>query len=462
MTANCWLNAFWMRIENIKTMKPIKFSITILWVFFTTSVLAQDNRLKDTLTLQEAVEKTMKNNHGIQVARNNAQISKNNVHIGNAGMLPNLSLSSSGNYQNEDTRQEFQEPLGEQEVSGAQATNVNASLDMNYTLFDGLGNRYNYQQLKVEKDLSDAQARQTIEQTLLQVVNQYYQVARLRAQYQITRESVQLSLERLRRVKQERQYGNKSQVDVLNARVDLDSDSSTLIQARTNYENAKRSLNVLLGQKISSAFSVKSEVKLRKRLEESDLMKKAKANNVNILAADRQLKTARLQQKIAKAEFFPELSLNGSYSYSLSNNDAGFLKENQSNGVSTGLQLNIPLFSGYRNKIRAENAAIRIKNRQHQLENAELKVQRDLKNAYADYEKYLKTLRMEGRNVRNAKLNLERTRESYQLGQVNTTQLRQAQVNFIRAKTRRSNARYDAKLAEIELFKIAGLLLKEL
>lgn len=415
---------------------------------------------KDTLSLQEAVSQAMENNHAIRVARNNARISKNNVHIGNASMLPSLSISSNGTYNNQNTRQEFEQPLGEQEINGAESTNIGASLDLNYTLFDGLGNTYNYEQLKIEKDLSDAEARQTIEQTLLQVVNQYYQVARLKTQYSISQESVGLSQERLQRVKNEREYGNKSKIDVLNARVDLDADSSALIEARTQYENAKRSLNVLLGQEVQSAYAVQPQVEVRKGLEQRELLQNAQSKNAAIEAASHQVQTARMQEKIAKANFYPELNLTGSYSFNQQNQDAGFLKENQTNGVSTGLQLNIPLFAGFQNKIRAQNAAIRIKNRKHQLSNTELEVSRDLQNAYANYEQNLKILSMEERNVENARLNLEQSQESYRVGQVNATQVREAQVNFIRAKNRRTNARYDAKLAEVELFKIAGLLLE--
>lgn len=435
-------------------------------VFFTAFLLLSiqglmGQKTKGKLSLQEAVSKAIKNNHSIQVARNNVQISKNNVHIGNAGMLPSLSISSNGSYNNQDTRQQFEEPLGEQEINGAESTNLGASLDMNYTLFDGLGNAYNHEQLKVEKDLSDAEARQTIESTLVQVVTQYYQVARLKSRQDIARESMEISRERLQRVKNQKAYGNKSRVDVLNARVDLDSDSSTLVETQVQYNNAKRNLNVLLGREVTTLFEVNEDVKVREAMDKNKLLDNAKESNAALQSANYQLQTARLQQKIARANFYPELNLTGSYSFSQSNNDAGFLKENQTNGVSTGLQLNIPLFTGFQNQIRAENAAIRIENREHQLKNAELEVNRDLENAYATYQQNLKILRMEERNVENARLNLEQTRESYRLGQVNATQVREAQVNFIRAKNRRANARYDAKLAEVELFKIAGLLLKE-
>ncbi len=441
----------------------IKLSIVLLgWVMLMPVInLAQNNEKKETLSLKKAVGQAMKNNHGIQVARNKASISKNSVSIGNAGMLPSLQISSGGSYNNQNTSQQFEEPIGQQEISGAESNSIDASLDMNYTLFDGLGNQYNYDQLKAEKNLTDAEARQTIEGTLLNVVNQYYQVARAKSQLLIAEEAVQLSKERLKRVENQREYGNQSKVDVLNANVALDADSSSLIEAKTKHENAKRSLNVLLGKEVEARFAVDQEVTVRENINQDEILKNAKQNNAGIQAANHRVKVARLQHKMAKANFLPELNLNSSYDYSKRNQDAGFLNESQSNGFSAGLQLNIPIFAGFQNKIRAENAAIRVKNRKHQLDNTRLKVTRDLRNAYANYEQNLKILRMEKSNVENARLNLERTRESYQVGQVNATQVREAQVNFIRAKNRRTNARYDAKLAEVELFKIAGLLLEE-
>lgn len=426
------------------------------------SLPAQSQQAKvDSLSLQQAVQKAVENNYSIKVARTNKQISRNNVNIGNAGLLPSLGLSSSGNFQQQDTRQEFEQPLGEQTINGAQSTNWDASLDLQYTLFDGLGNRYNYKQLKMEKNLTDAQARQTIEQTLLQVVQQYYQVARLRSELQIARQAVQLSQQRLERVKNEVAFGNKSRVDFLNARVDLDSDSTALMNAQTKYRNNRRGLNVLLGRTPSEPLAIEGRVSFKRNLEKANLLEQAIEENSKLEAADYQVKNARLQKKIANANYFPELNLTGSYSYSESVQDAGFLKERQSNGVSTGIQLNMPLFSGFRNKIQAENARMRLQNSKNQRKEAELNVRRDVNNAYETYKQNLRNVRMESRNVENAKLNLQRTRESYKVGQATATQLREAQVNFTRAQSRMTNARYDAKLAEIELYQLAGLLLNE-
>lgn len=438
----------------------LAFSLTVLILLGAIPSLTAQQR--DTLSLQAAVQQAVENNYSIQVARTNEQISDNSLNIGNAGLLPSVSLSSSGSLQQQDTRQEFEQPLGEQTINGAQSSNLDASVNLQYTLFDGLGNTYNYRQLKTEKNLTEAQARQTIEQTLLRVVQQYYQVARLRAEAEIAKEAVTLSQQRLSRVETGVQFGNKSRVDLTNAQVDLDTDSTTLIEAKTQYRNARRTLNVLLGQAPNTPVTVEEQVSFQQDLERQALLEQAQERNSSLQAADYEVKNARLQKKIANASYFPEVNLTSSYTYSQSASDAGFLNEQRSSGIRSGLELNMPLFSGFQNDIRAENAELRLQNQKNRKAETKLNVRRDLTNAYATYEQNLRALRLEKRSVDNARLNLRRTRESYQVGQATATQLREAQVNFTRAKTRLTNARYDAKLAEVELYQLAGLLLDEL
>jgi outer membrane protein TolC len=438
----------------------LAFSLTVLILLGAIPSLTAQQR--DTLSLQAAVQQAVENNYSIQVARTNEQISDNSLNIGNAGLLPSVSLSSSGGLQQQDTRQEFEQPLGEQTINGAQSSNLDASVNLQYTLFDGLGNTYNYRQLKTEKNLTEAQARQTIEQTLLRVVQQYYQVARLRAEAEIAKEAVTLSQQRLSRVETGVQFGNKSRVDLTNAQVDLDTDSTTLIEAKTQYRNARRTLNVLLGQAPNTPVTVEEQVSFQQDLERQALLEQAQERNSSLQAADYEVKNARLQKKIANASYFPEVNLTSSYTYSQSASDAGFLNEQRSSGIRSGLELNMPLFSGFQNDIRAENAELRLQNQKNRKAETKLNVRRDLTNAYATYEQNLRALRLEKRSVDNARLNLRRTRESYQVGQATATQLREAQVNFTRAKTRLTNARYDAKLAEVELYQLAGLLLDEL
>jgi outer membrane protein TolC len=68
-------------------------------------------------------------------------------------------------------------------------------------------------------------------------------------------------------------------------------------------------------------------------------------------------------------------------------------------------------------------------------------------------------LGLESRNVLTARENYERLAEQFRQGLANGTQLREAQVNWIRAQAAKENARIALKLSEIELIALSGQLL---
>ena len=55
--------------------------------------------------------------------------------------------------------------------------------------------------------------------------------------------------------------------------------------------------------------------------------------------------------------------------------------------------------------------------------------------------------------------NFERTKEQFKIGQVNSIEFRQAQLNLLNAELSRNQAKYDAKLAELQLLQLSGELL---
>lgn len=63
------------------------------------------------------------------------------------------------------------------------------------------------------------------------------------------------------------------------------------------------------------------------------------------------------------------------------------------------------------------------------------------------------------KNVASSQNNFDRTKERYNLGQVTSIEFRQAQINFINAKTAYNNTKFEAKLIELELLQLSGELL---
>ena len=84
-----------------------------------------------------------------------------------------------------------------------------------------------------------------------------------------------------------------------------------------------------------------------------------------------------------------------------------------------------------------------------------------MENNYQAYKNSLFVLKVQQKNLQPAQLNFNRTKELYDLGQVTTTQFREAQLNLIYAKNNILSAKYDAKINEIQLLRLSGKLLEQ-
>ena len=89
-----------------------------------------------------------------------------------------------------------------------------------------------------------------------------------------------------------------------------------------------------------------------------------------------------------------------------------------------------------------------------------MNLEKEVTSAYESYRNSLLVMDLEQKYLEAAELNFKRTRELYNLGQVTTTQFREAQLNLIRSRSNVATARYEARLKEIELLRLTGQLLR--
>ena len=215
------------------------------------------------ITKEEALELVLENNFGIQVSKNTTEILKNNSSILNSGYLPSVAISSGGNYIGSDTEIAFPDqfddqgnPIPNRVFEDQETQRYNAGVNLNYTLFDGLGRRYTYKRLKEEYALSELQLRETIEFTTLQLFEVYFNIAQLIESSKIFQETLNISKERQKRAQIAFIHGQGNKLAVLNAQVDVTNDSINLIQVNQQIHNTKRDLNLLMNQPINQDFDV--------------------------------------------------------------------------------------------------------------------------------------------------------------------------------------------------------------
>jgi outer membrane protein TolC len=421
------------------------------------------NSQGDTLliTIDEAVKRALENNPEIIVSRYDSDIAKNEATAGNAGLLPTLSISGGYTEELNNAYLEFASPQQEPiDRSGARSTSYNAAVQLNYNIFGGLEKYNRYENLMIQSDIRDTQTRLTVESTISQVFNVYLETARLFEQAVINREAMEISYDRFVRVENRYDYGGATQLQVLNARVDLNQDSITLARTLTDLSNSKRSLMVLMGDSPDTDFTVETEFEMETQVDSGFVMNQALNNNVNLVLAQFQKENAEINSAIARAGRYPDIDLSASYGYSRVENEAGFIELQENLGLTGSINLRYTIFGGFQSRTRINNAEISLNRSEKNLEHARNQVKRDVLNALANYKNSLYLLSLSDDDLKTARLNFERSKEAFQNGQINSTDFRQAQLNLIRTAFRISELEVRAKLAEVELFRLAGILLE--
>lgn len=427
-------------------------------ILFLSFFIVQSQEL---LTKDEAVKLTLQKNYGIQIANNTVEIAENNAGILNSGYLPSLNAQAGSNFSRQDRLAEVEgrDPIDQNDLD---SENYNASLNLNYTLFDGLGRLYTYKRLQEEYKLTELQARETIENTLIQLFSVYYEVARRYENVEVLVETLKLSKDRLKRAQYLFDYGQVNKLQVLNAEVDVANDSINLVNEKQLLDNTKRDLMFVINLDLASDFKVDTSIVFLPMLKVEQFVEDHEINNVSLLQIERNLEISAYDQKISKSGYLPTLDLIGSYGWNrnVSPESPFFPGSIQtSNQFSAGISLNWNLFDTGQTAVRIQNAKINYDNKKLQKMQIKTQVDRDIQNALNNYKTRLYIYKLQEQNVKTNQDNFERSKNQFDLGQITSVEFRQAQINLQNAQTSYNLAKYDAKLSELQLLQLTGQLL---
>ncbi|TDT43759.1 outer membrane protein TolC [Maribacter spongiicola] len=450
-------------------MSKVRFIILLVFLPVC-AIFAQEK----TLSKEEAVIKALENNYGIEIAKGQVNIAENNASILNSGYLPTLTGTAAATYNNNNTTTEFPGQFNDDgsarddiSIDGAESQRYSSALNLNYTLFDGMGRFYNYKRLKEQYQLSTLQARETIENTMIQMFTVYFEIARLTENKNVQKQALEISRDRIIRSEYSFEYGQNTKLDILNAQVDMTNDSINLLNTEQQLANAKRDLNVVLNQDLASQYQVDTTITFIPKFQIVEFMDQAIKNNVAVLQTETNLNINAYDIKVNKSGYLPTVGLTGSYGWNRNQNaPSAFLtgavfpgtNSNVSN-YSLGASLTWNLFDGGSTTVGVKNAKITYANQELLRKQVELEVNRDMQNAMALYENLLKIYQIQEQNVFTNQNNFERSKEQFQIGSITSIEFRQAQINLLNAQTNKNLAKYDAKLAELQLLQLTGQLL---
>jgi outer membrane protein TolC len=429
---------------------------TTLWLFFIFAGMLLPQGL---LTPEEAVSIALQNNYSIRIARNNAEISENNLSLGNAGFLPDLSADASYLRSSLSTRQVFFDGrIIDRDDAGTE--NFNSSVSLNWVVFDGLRMFASLSRFKELQQTGELNLRNNIENNISDIYSAYYNIVRQQRLLKLIEYNITLSEERLRIEKDKKEVGSASGFDLRRAEVDRNEDKALYLREELRLVQFKLLLINLMGEKDDADFTVSDSIPLHKDFEFEELLSLAEKNNSTIQLASVNSNIAELEADIFRADIFPVLSLTAGYSFLKSESQAGLVESNQNHGYNYGVRASWNIFNGFNTRRNLQNASILIENSNLNIEETILFVKSGLRDAYKRFTNSISQINLEVQNLESAEQNVSIALERLKLGNISPLEFREAQTDLLDAQNRLVSAQVEAKIAETDLLRLSGLLIR--
>jgi outer membrane protein TolC len=441
-----------------KIVKVIKLKIRVTLIFTLAGFCLT---AQEPLTLFQAIKLGLENNYTIQIQENSVEISENNNTIGNAGFLPSVDIIAGQNNAYNTGKQELSSGT-EREFTGSRNTTLSAGVGLGWTLFDGFSMFINKDKLELYEAMSNTELRLIVENTVSAILLNYYGIVQQQKLIGVLRDAVDLSMTRKQLAKARISIGSGSKLMLLQSTVDLNADSTRLLQELAQLKNLKADLNQLLGITPDHQFLLTDSINLNSLLQYDDLKSKALVQNTTLELAKNNQAFSELNLKNSKSLRYPWLNFNTGYNYNSFSSETSYAKLNQSYGPSFGFTLSYNIFNGFNTNRQIKNAGIEVGTSEIFYKEADLNVQTDLYKLYNDYQSNLAVAKLEMVNQEVAKENVDIALEMYKIGSINDIELREIQKKYLEAQYQLLLSEFQAKLAEIELLRISGELYKSI
>ena len=412
-------------------------------------------KAQQVLSVEDAVKIALENNYEIKIASNELKIDKNNVSLANAGVMPQLNANVTDNNSIQNTTQ-TQSDGSERKLNNARNMNLNYGVALNWTIFDGMGMFARYDQLKELEKLGDAELKLAIFTKVSDVISTYYNLVQQQQQLKALDTAIVISNLRITTADNRYKIGKASKLEVLNAKVDLNTDTTTLHRQKELYANTKIYLNEILGRDVKTEFTVVDEIVIDETLLLPELMTLAEKQNPQLQTQIINKRISELQLKQVKASRYPTVNITSGYNFSRTEASLGFITQSSGQGFTYGFNASMNIFNGGLQNRNEKAAKIQVENSKIVIEQQLQTLRSQLSSAYQTYLTNLELTKLEAKNEEIAKENLDITLAKFKIGTIVPLEFREAQLNYVNAKVRNSNAQYAAKVSEINLKELAG------
>jgi outer membrane protein TolC len=338
----------------------------------------------------------------------------------------------------------------------ANNSSLNYGVGLDWTVFDGFKMFAKLDQLKELQKLGESQLKLAILTKISALNSTYFDLVQQQQQLAALDTTIVISNQRLALAQNRFTIGKASKLEVLNAQVDLNTDTVALLKQKELHANTKVALNQILARDTKSEFNVIAIINVDSQLKLPQLTALAEKQNPQVASQIINKRISELQLKQIKANRYPNLKVTTGYTFVDTRSDLGFTTQSSARGLNYGFGASLNLFDGFAQNRNEKLAKIEIENATIAIQQQNLALVSQLATAFQTYSTNLQLIALEEKNQAIAKQNLNITLDKFRIGTITTLEFRTAQLNYINAKVRFSDAQFQAKLSEITLKELAG------
>ncbi len=401
-----------------------------------------------TMNLDEAIMVALENNYSLKISRNDESIAQNNVSL--APFLPTITGTGRQSQTNNNT---------ESSTAESDRTRNNlytAGVTLNWRLFDGLGMFTDYSRQQEMLAMSSQRVKINVENLIMRVCSEYYNIIVQQNRMQSALTSLTLSRSRYENAEEKYFLGVISGLDLQQARIDLNADSSAVLSQQETVISAYIRMTNLLNAGHDIDFNINDTIILAPEIDIDSLRERTLQYNNQLILARQGEKLSDYDLQSVRADRYPTLNFSTGYNFSRNEYPWQADSYNQTNGLNWGFNMSWNIFSGLETSRRIANAKIEAESSRLSYLDIENEILGELDLLYNTYRNNIIVASFETQSAEVARASLEIAMERYRLGSLSGLEFREYQNNYLNAINRRLTALYQAKISEIGLRLLAG------
>lgn len=430
----------------------------LLFIMFSVLLLAQTKQTS-VLNLEQAISLALEKNADLKIASMEVNKSEEKLREARSGLFPKLDVN--GQYQRYIDKPVIflppGSPLGQTLTIGSDNSySAAASLSVPlfaWSLYQGIGlasdaltiSQENYRSVK-NKVVGD-------------VKKAFLAVLLTRETKDVMQQSLKNAEDNFENIKRLNSAGTLSDYDVLRAEVQVENLKPTVLQMENNYVLSLEALKVTIGLDANQDIDVIGEMNFEEPYQiptQQDVIDELIKNNPQLAILENQVKLNDRNISLENSAYLPTLAGFGSYQYQAQANDFKFSDYNWVKTFVLGVQLQIPIFNGFKTQARVSQAEIGLNQSVEQKRNFTEVLKTQALSILYRIEQAVKRIEGQNKTVSQAAEGYEIAKRRLANSVAIQLEVNDAELALRQAKLNRLQAIYDLKVAEADLENVLG------